>query len=130
MLFYPSTQLNMNSNVPCPLTGGHQSTKPHHPSLNFPLACLKLSSSSSVSDIDPTFAIPAKRYARKKISTQGRIFELRPLDPPPLPPPILYVVVNSHALGEKFLHLAVHFQIFVFYFSMKYTCKREHTVAR
>jgi hypothetical protein len=26
-------------------------------------------------------------------------------------PPILYVVVNSHALGGKFPHLAVHFQI-------------------
>jgi hypothetical protein len=45
----------------------------------------------------------------KKFSTQGRIFELRPLDLP-----ILYVVVNSHALGGKFPHLAVHFQIFEF----------------
>ena len=58
-----------------------------------------------------SFGANGKRYARKKFSTQGRIFELRPLDPPPS-----YVVVSSHALGGKFPHLAVHFQIFEFYF--------------
>ena len=52
-----------------------------------------------------------KRYARKILYT-GSNFRVKASGPPH----ILYVVVNSHALGGKFSHLAVHFQIFVFYF--------------
>ena len=70
-----------------------------------------------------------KTYARKKLSTQGRIFELRPLPPPP--PHIICssefprfrweISPSGCSLSDIFI---------LFYFSMKYTCKGEQTVPR
>ena len=54
-----------------------------------------------------------KRYARNSSLTQGRIFELRPPDPLPSSPPLLYAVHNSHDLCGKYLFLAVHVQIYL-----------------
>ena len=62
-----------------------------------------------VPDAYPLFDVVSKRYARKKSSTQGQIFQLRPPDPP-----LLYVVRDSHALGGKFPHLVVCFWILEF----------------
>ena len=56
-------------------------------------------------------AAQPKRYARNKSSTQGWIFELRPLDPLP-PSPLLYRVYNSHDIRGKYPFLAVRFQIY------------------
>ena len=54
-----------------------------------------------------------QEVCKKKILYTGSNFRVKASGPLP---PLLYVVVNSHALGGKFPHLAVHFQIFKFYF--------------
>ena len=56
-----------------------------------------------------------QEVCKKMSSTQGQIFQLRPMGPS-RPPPLhlLYVVRDSHAPGGKFPHLVVCFWILEF----------------